>query len=435
LQYLATNGNLQTLGTNGDNKRAPVHRWFPFLVGFSNSLVKATINHFNTNNCHYRVFDPFMGSGTTAIACKELGVDVVGNETNEFLYDVCKAKIAAGEGVSRNDLLNFSLAVMRRAARTWKNEDLSDEHKIFRKCFYEHNLKKLVALRNAIAYLDGDEALRNYCFIALTRSLIKAARVGLNIPYVSWKGQRIPQNAFKLFEENISLVLEDIEIFSKSARNCSNVNVYLQDSKEVNEKIGDQTINLVFTSPPYLNNFDYGEALKIFMYFWKYVKDWKDITEKVRLKSVVSATTYYDIKRLTGKSTVEVLGDSFVDTLPITTSQISALVGEIRKAGIKRGNARKSFDFLTLLYFKDMYFVLKEIHRVLENGGLACLVVGDSAPYGVHVPTETILGNIALGLKFSGFSQKPIRERGIKWTTLKYRHNLRLKETLLFLRK
>ena len=69
LEYLANNGRLAKLTTNLDNKKAPVHRWFPFLVGFSHTLVATTFDYFGMDKECY-VFDPFIGSGTTAVPKK-----------------------------------------------------------------------------------------------------------------------------------------------------------------------------------------------------------------------------------------------------------------------------------------------------------------------------------------------------------------------------
>lgn len=41
------------------------------------------------------IFDPFMGSGTTAMACIELGYDFIGCEINKEYYDIAKARINA----------------------------------------------------------------------------------------------------------------------------------------------------------------------------------------------------------------------------------------------------------------------------------------------------------------------------------------------------
>lgn len=39
------------------------------------------------------VFDPFMGSGTTGIACKQLGVDFIGSEIDEEYYNIAEQRI------------------------------------------------------------------------------------------------------------------------------------------------------------------------------------------------------------------------------------------------------------------------------------------------------------------------------------------------------
>lgn len=44
------------------------------------------------------IFDPFMGSGTTAIACIELGYDFIGCEINADYYEIAKKRINAKEG-------------------------------------------------------------------------------------------------------------------------------------------------------------------------------------------------------------------------------------------------------------------------------------------------------------------------------------------------
>jgi len=43
------------------------------------------------------VFDPFMGSGTTAIACIELGYDFIGCEINKEYYEIAKERIGASQ--------------------------------------------------------------------------------------------------------------------------------------------------------------------------------------------------------------------------------------------------------------------------------------------------------------------------------------------------
>ena len=45
------------------------------------------------------VVDPFMGSGTTGVACKELGYDFVGCEIDPEYYNICKRRIEYEENI------------------------------------------------------------------------------------------------------------------------------------------------------------------------------------------------------------------------------------------------------------------------------------------------------------------------------------------------
>ena len=47
-------------------------------------------NHTNENDV---VYDPVMGSGTTAIAALEVGRNYLGSEINEEYYNLCKKRI------------------------------------------------------------------------------------------------------------------------------------------------------------------------------------------------------------------------------------------------------------------------------------------------------------------------------------------------------
>lgn len=49
------------------------------------------------------IIDPFMGSGTTALACIELGYDFVGIEIDKTYYDLSKERINANKEVTINE--------------------------------------------------------------------------------------------------------------------------------------------------------------------------------------------------------------------------------------------------------------------------------------------------------------------------------------------
>ena len=67
--------NLQVVGHTSNflnNMRLPVHRWFRYSAGFSAEWVKWLLAERDVNEL--RVLDPFVGSGTSCLACDEMGV-------------------------------------------------------------------------------------------------------------------------------------------------------------------------------------------------------------------------------------------------------------------------------------------------------------------------------------------------------------------------
>src|SRR3989441_1127951 len=75
-----------------DNMRLPVHRWFRYSAGFSAEWVKWLLAE--RDGSELRVLDPFVGSGTTCLACDEMGVLSFGIEANPFVHLVSQAKLS-----------------------------------------------------------------------------------------------------------------------------------------------------------------------------------------------------------------------------------------------------------------------------------------------------------------------------------------------------
>lgn len=432
-KYLKNNGNIEKLGTNSDNKTEPIHRWFSFLPGFSHVFVKTTLEYFypDKDSKDFIALDPFMGSATTAIAGKSFGINVVGNESNQFLYKIGRGKTHV---VKNAELLEkVKKEVLDKTNDNWKKQNIYEENKLLIKCYKKANLQKLVALRNIYNSDFVSEKNRPYLFIVISALLPRCSNVGISIPYVSWNHKRIPEDPLELFEKTFDNIKEDI-LSVGSPQKETETKIYLHDSRIINDKIKKNSVDLVFTSPPYLNNFDYGEALKVYSYFWGFTKNWHEITEKVRNKSLTSATTHYKELEYNSLLPKEILGKKFISDAPRTANIIAEKIKLITKAKSKK-NRKKSFDILTALYFKDMHNVLSEMYRVLKDDSLCFITIGDSAPYGVYVPTDEILGKLAVEIGFSKYSLETLRTRGRKWLNLTHRHKVTLRESLLVLRK
>jgi len=102
-------------------------------------------------------------------------------------------------------------------------------------------------------------------------------------------------------------------------------------------------------------------------------------------------------------------------------------LGELR---LTKGG-KKSYDLMVGGYFNDIYDILRDNRRIMKSGGRASYILGDSAPYGVHIPTDELIGKLGLAVGFSDYKIEILRERGGKWAANPQRHSVPLRESIV----
>ena len=77
---------IDSRSTFADNMKLPIHIWNRYTAGFSSEWVKNVVKEYvrNENKQDIRVLDPFAGSGTTLLACDEIGISSVGYESQSY---------------------------------------------------------------------------------------------------------------------------------------------------------------------------------------------------------------------------------------------------------------------------------------------------------------------------------------------------------------
>jgi DNA modification methylase len=372
------------------------------------------------------VYEPFAGCGTTLVECQKLGFRSIGNESQELMCNVIHAKlnwtITKQQYTRAKNNLKKYVEENKRIAET-----AAKFHPLLVTLYDEPSLRELYCIRDGIKRLRNKD-VQQFFNLALSQTLHKAAIHPIAVPYISRSTfLSDPGKAWEKFQRISEQMYSDIQQMPHHEQLAM---VYNWDSRVKNEDVADASCGLCITSPPYLNNLDYGEVSKVHSHFFEMTNNWNDITEKVRRKLVTGATTHY---RDTEFVMEEFVQKEFAQHNPETMCKLVELYGRI-KANAKQRKGKKSFHILMMHYFEDMYYVLKEMRRVLRCGGEAYLVLGDSAPYGIYVPTTQILGDIALSAGFTQYSIHKIRSRGNKWKTLKNRHNISLSENILILK-
>ena len=429
--------NVKEWGTFKDSLKAPVHRWFTYPAGFSYKAVEHSFNRYGIST-GMTVYDPFMGSGTTNLVAKSQGINSVGVEAHPFVINITRAKMSWDVDFSAIENFKIELNKNFQDLLTKKNEFIVLEDvfpELILKCYSQTTLMKLLVIRDYVNEFGLNKTEYDFVFVAITALLRGISSAATGWPYIA-------PNKAKVSSENKDAVTELIKILDSMQDDVKNISnkavsdykdfehrILLGNSKDVTEQIKSESVDHIFTSPPYLNNFDYSDRTRLELYFWGHASCWKDITQNVRTKLMTSATT--QILRSDPKYKFK---DEFKESCPEVYDFLQGAVdelGELRK--VKGG--KKSYDLMVVGYFNDMFDILKESYRVLKPNTKALFVLGDSAPYGIHIPTDILVGKIGCCIGFDSFDVEILRKRGDKWKANPQRHNIPLQESIIILEK
>lgn len=405
-----------------DNMKLPVHSWFRFSAGFSAEWVEAVIREANLNE-ESVLFDPFAGSGTTVLAGETVGIKSIGLEAHPFLHRIANAKLHWDSNV--NDFRDFAYHILKAAKDSQTNLQQLEYPPLIHKCYPDETLSKLDALKTAWEASEDGSNISELVWLALTSILRISSPVGtshmeLIQPRKSKSNNLDPFDAFML---KVDSMYKDM-LARQSMVKQSSALIYNDDARTCGP-IATNSIDMVVTSPPYANNFDYADATRLEMTFWKEVQGWKDLQPKIRKYLVRSCTQHVSAEKVV---LADLLSDPNLDAIRNELTPICEKLGEIR---LQRGG-RKNYHRMVAAYFLDLAKVWKALRRVCKPDSLICFVIGDSAPYGVYVPVDRWLGELAIAAGFDDYSFEKTRDRNVKWKNRK--HRVLLKEGRLWVK-
>ena len=419
-------------GSFRDSLRAPIHRWFTYPAGFSHKLVENKIMQYKLRKGNW-IVDPFVGTGTTSLAAKMNGINSVGVEAHPFVFWIAKTKLhmeydtaALAQDVSR--VLHDAKVLFKSGVQC---EDVWPE--LVYKCFNEITLKQLYSLRHVIQEYETNLDRCDFLKVALTATLRIVTSAGAGWPYIapSKYAERVVQrDAFEEFAKRCKLMVDDIESSNCRSIPFSEHKLFNGDARRIIDYIDTASMDMVLTSPPYLNNYDYADRTRLETYFWGIYNNWADITREVRDHLIVAATT--QIRRCEMNEIRSCSGVGSV-SLEIQSELVDIIqrLSELRM--VKSG--KKAYDLMVAGYFEDMLKVIEGVFTSLKEGGQFILVLGDSAPYGVHVRTDELVGELAVAVGFSNYKVETIRARGGKWAGNSQRHHVPLRESVVTITK
>lgn len=387
--------------------RLPVHRWFRYSAGFSSEWARRVIQDTGAT----RVLDPFSGSGTTVISAEQEGVQGLGVDVHPFVTRVASAKLnwRADASIMRERAQD----VLREVER--EREVRLPDSPLIEKCYPD-----LAALTSLLRIRDAVERLRKGDEYDELLWLVMVSIIRVCSPAGTAQWQYVLPNKTKsrvaepvgAFDARVELFVDDMlqmQHFADHPR----ARIIGADARTL-DGVDDGWADLILTSPPYANNFDYADATRLEQTFLGEVSGWGDL-KPLRRSLMKSATQH-----MGGWDAAEAFDSPLLSPIRDELIEVYSNLDAIRK--IKAGH--KAYHLMVAGYFLDSAQIWQALRRVSAPGVKVCYVVGDSAPYGIHVPVERWLGELALSAGFKEWSFEKVRDRNTKWKNRKHTHPL-----------
>lgn len=391
------------------NLRTPIHRWYRYSAGYSATWAADEVRR-ALERGETKVLDPFAGSGTTLLAADEAGAPSHGFEAQPFVWRVCRAKLRwdadPGHLLSAAARIVEGLPAHRAAA--------GEPGELVRRCFDPGTALDLTALARAVEAEDAAEATRDLLWLALVAIVRRCSHAG-TAPwqYVlpSRRKAHVAASVPHAFLAQVHDMADDMRAVQREGR-ARRSDVELLDAREAGRS-RERGFTLVLTSPPYANNYDYADATRLELTVLGEISGWGGL-KSYRRDLIVSCSQHAGGL---GRSTGDLLSSPLLDPVREDLSAACARLTEVKEAH----GGRKAYDRMVAAYFDGMARHWSEVAKVLAPGARLCYVVGDSAPYGVPVPTADWLARLAEPHGFRPLGFEKVRDRNVKWRNRKHR--------------
>lgn len=406
-------------GTFVDNMTLPLHRWFRYSAGFSAEWVEQLLREWEVDQ-RYVVLDPFAGSGTVLLACEKLGIKSIGVEAHPTVARICQTKLGWVTNVEQ--FVDLAEKVHQQSKRISIN---NIEHpSLLQRSFESESLRHLDKMKAAWVNCADQSPASELVWLAITAILRPCSSAGTAqwqyiLPNKTKKKILHPDIAFR---QQVAMMAQDM-MWMQNQTSQSNAYLISGDARNFSSQIN-QKVDVVITSPPYANNYDYADALRFEMTFWGEVQSWGDIHDKVRKHLIVSSSQHSSKEKLNAE---ELLADPLL--APIR-SELADVVHELAIVRKSRGG-KKHYHTMVAAYCRDIALVMHELQHACNPSARMCWVIGDSAPYGIYCPIDKWIGELALAVGFNTYQFEKLRDRNTKWKNRK--HRVPLKEGLLWI--
>lgn len=376
------------------------------------------------------MFDPFSGTGTTALCAAYRGKTGVATDINPFLIWLANAKARSYDAAAIASFESAAQLAVQSARDVSGRVAERPALRNIERWWEPAALSFLLRLKSAIdAHATGDATLLK---VAFCRTMMKLSNAAFNHQSMSFKSPVGADVAAAVGDEHMSFAsqfLDDVEHVAEAASNnplgaaeyiLANARggVDVRDDAGTGDSEGARDgagvrcgadvaplakwrnrVDLLVTSPPYPNRMSYIRELRPYMYWLRFLSTGRQAGE-------------LDWEAIGG--TWGVATSRLAEWLPsqlFVPSGLQATLARIRAAHPKNGPLLANYVHK---YFEDMFSHLTAVVPLLRSGASVHYIVGNSIFYGHMVAAEDYLAQQMAAVGLREVCIIPIRKRNSK---------------------
>ena len=375
------------------NREVPVHRWVPWVAGYSQAFAADAIQKYTGDSCD-TVLDPFAGVGTTLVEAYRLGHRAIGFEINPYACFAASVKVGADQ--VRAESVREVAAAMAKYAQNARIQDIApvaEPPKGFktRSPFYSPSvLTKVLTVMDFIQ----DEQTRSPEIADLIRLAFAATMVDYsNYSYEPSLGRkrtvgRPDVEDFPVIETmtgKLNQMADDAEWYRETRvmRLFAGAQILQESFFDGYHQVQQGSVDLILTSPPYMNNYHYNRNTRPQMYWLGFCHSPSDL----KPLETLNFGTYWQNARDKEQVALDPI---------ITDGQILTTLELIKSQNPDRGiYGGAGWANYATTYLNDCVRFMRGVSWSLRQGGTALVVIGNSIVQGIQVPTDVFLAKIA----------------------------------------
>jgi len=378
--------DLRQFVTYVPNKTEPVHRWFQYKQGFSYKLVKMLLDQFGARATEHRLLDPFAGCGTTLVVGQQMGFGAWGIDILPVAVFATRVKLRQRGDY---DIADLEAAVDHFKAVPFREPTLMapQDVRIIRFAYQPHTLQEILFFQEEIARIE-DVAVREFLLLALMAILEKVSYTSKDGQYLRMKREKKIPSVRDTLIAQLQMMYRDLAGDARQLvlpafpqQPCCDSNehaVYVAeaDARSFGDAFDDYA-DIVITSPPYLNRYDYSRiyTLELCLHFVDRFRDLKRIRHSLLRSHIESREAPTDNVR--HPALVEILDN--LSQQDLNNPRIPVMI---------KG------------YFEDMNVALRQLAQVSRPGARVALVVANARFHGELIPVDLLLSELAVDAGF-----------------------------------